>query len=191
MFLLIIILRIVSCPGCYFLSAKTGTSFCIVWMIRMSILLMYSLKLRTCEDSLCLRSLVIGWLPPNSEAKMLTLSNLATTLSFRMKVECALRFLIPELMACDTVCSANYNWFFLRLGMLHDAICVCLRLLLVLVKPDFLVDCEILCNGCWTLLMCPLILLSFLNADAKSSFADGPSVLILLSLYISGVKVFL
>lgn len=145
-------------------------------------LLMYSLKLRICEDSLCLRSLVIGWLPPNSEARILIFNNFVTTLLFLIKVECALRFLIPELSACDTVCSANYIWFFLILGMLKDAICVGLRLLLVLLKADFLLDCEILCIGCCTLLICPLILLSFLKAEAKSLSTEGPSVLILLSL---------
>ena len=75
--------------------------------------------------------------------------------------------------------------------MLQDAMWVGLRLLLVLLNADFLVDCEILCTGCCRLLIWALILLSFLKAEAKSFSAEGPSVLILLSLWISGVKVFL
>jgi hypothetical protein len=111
---------------------------------------------------------------------MLTFNNFATILSFLIKVECALLFLKPELTACDIVCSAKSNWFFLMFGILQEAKWVALRLLLVLAKPDFLVDWEILCRGCCTLLACPLVLLSFLKADEKSLSADGPSVFSLL-----------
>ena len=70
------------------LSANTGTSSCMRLMIRMSMLLMYYFRIFEWVEELALRSLVMGWLPPSSEASILILSNLETTLSFLMNAEC-------------------------------------------------------------------------------------------------------
>lgn len=70
-----------------FLSAKMGTSYCMLLIILISMLLIYYFKVLDWEEMLALRSLVIGWLPPNSEHRMLTFKSLETILSFFMKVE--------------------------------------------------------------------------------------------------------
>lgn len=82
----------------FVLLVKMGTSSDIVLRMRTSMLLRYSLNVFEC-DSKQRRSLVIGLLPPNSEAKRLMLSSLDTTLSFLAKevCDCALRFLMPVL----------------------------------------------------------------------------------------------
>ncbi len=56
-------------------------------IILMSMLLIYYFRVLDCEEMLALRSLVIGWLPPNYEQSMLTFSSFDTILSFFMKVE--------------------------------------------------------------------------------------------------------
>lgn len=91
---------------CY-LVANIGTSSCMHFMILMSTLLMYSLKFLEIEELLLLLSLVIGWLPPNSEASTLMFSSFDTTLSFFINDELALFFFKPVLTAWEIVCYPN------------------------------------------------------------------------------------
>lgn len=101
MFLKLIILRMISRWEFCFLSAKIGTSFCILLIIRISMLLINSLKLRLWEESLWRRSLVMGWLLPSYEARILTFKSPATTLSFLMNDDWALLFFIVMLPTCE------------------------------------------------------------------------------------------
>ena len=70
-----------------FWSAKTGTSSCMFLIIRISILLIYSFRFFEWAEELAFLSLVIGWLPPSSEASILIFNSFDTTLSFLMKFE--------------------------------------------------------------------------------------------------------
>lgn len=83
---------------------KTGTSSWILRMILISILLMYSLKVLEWLEIALFRSLVIGWLPPSSEARRLTFNNLETTLSLLIRVEFVLFFLVID---CEAIWSGE------------------------------------------------------------------------------------
>jgi len=85
----------ISWPVCFF-SRKKGTSSWMLRIILISILLMYSLKVLEWFDIALFRSLVIGWLPPSSDASRLTFSNLETTLSLLIRVEFVLFFLVID-----------------------------------------------------------------------------------------------
>lgn len=169
-----------------------GTSFYMLVMIRISILLIYSLKDFDWDEKLTFRSLVIGWLPPNSEASILTFKSFETILSFFMKVEWewALRFF--GRIGCDDRFSLMSVGIFFQFGTVQEVICPILVNFGTLTwLLDFLFGWLFFGMGCWTLRWWDLLLLSFLKADINYWSADGPSVLILLSAKRSGVKVFL
>ena len=88
-----------------FLSAKIGTSSCIHLIILISMLLIYSFKLLDWAEEFAFLSLVIGWLPPSYDPRILMLSSFETTLSFLINVEVdwVLFFLGPG-GACDKAC---------------------------------------------------------------------------------------
>lgn len=170
-----------------------GTSFYILLMILISMLLIYSFKHFDWADEFALRSLVIGWLPPSSEASMLTFNSFETILSFLMKVEWEWTLRFFGRVGCDERFSVRSKGIFFQFGTVQDVICPTLvNFWLFAWLLDFLLGWLIFPNGCWTLLLCALLLLSFLKADISSwSVTEGPSVLILLYAKSSGVRVFL
>lgn len=174
-----------------FWSAKIGMSCCMLLIIRMSILLIYYFSPREWTEELAFLSLVIGWLPPISEASILMFSSLETTLSFLMKVELewALRFLGTGQIACEMACSPNSPVIFFQLGTVHEVRCpIFWNFWLLLWLLLFLLACVVLAMGCCTLLWC-CFFPSFFRAESMSWSADGPSVLILRSAKRSGVQV--
>ena len=138
-------------------------------MIRISILLMYSLKFLDKVESFPLLSLVIGWLLPKSDAKMLMLSNLETNLSFLAKVEWALRFLLCEDKEWEDTCSMISGAIFLTFGIVQDVTWPDLGILVLFII--FLVDCPS-CLVTKLPLLIDLGLESFLNVDGRSSFLN-------------------
>ena len=157
--------------GCPFSlwSAKTGTSSCIHLMILISMLLMYSFKFLEWEEEFPFLSLVIGWLPPNSDASILIFSNFETTLSFLMKVEWDWVLFFLGWITWEMVCYPTSNAIFFQLGIVQEVTCPDLILCVLVWLRFFLVDCDGLPIGACILLWCFWVVLSFLKAD-KISF---------------------
>ena len=93
-------------------SRKTGVSSCMFFIILISILFINSFKflLLLFMRSWSFLSLVTSWLPPNSEASKLILSNLDTILSFLTMVAEFVLFLLwlfCKLITVEITCSPN------------------------------------------------------------------------------------